>query len=251
MSRDSPRTLIVVGASANPGPDQAPLFLDPICMDPADPDACWLANVAPWDGSHPRLGYVPHARFEEECEQGYWLRLAESFPFRWDHSLVLLELGEPPSYLPAERAYREVQRRGIEALAAAAEALETDAWTRRAQERLWYAVRALKDDPLPLLTAIALERADLPVETVADLTEELPPPSGQPSSLVRHAKDHGWMKLLALVAADPVGHRYLPDRAGSPRMDLPGFLKPYPDDNAFLKKKRRLAGQPDDALLAA
>jgi hypothetical protein len=243
MNRESSRRLIVIGASANPDPDQVPLYMDPICTDPADPQACYLANVAPWDGSHPRLSYVPHERFEEECEQGYWLRLEQSFPFRWDHRLVALEPGRPPTYLPDERAYAEVERLGMEALATVARDLERHAWTQRAHERLWYAVRALGDDPLPLLTAIALERGDLPVETLNDLIEELPPPSGRLSPLGEHARSQGWTELLALVEQDPLGQRYFSAQEGPVYRKQPEFLKHYPDNNGFLKKNRVLSGQ--------
>ncbi len=59
MNQQESRQLMVIGATADPGTDQLPLYLDPVCVDPDDPSRCYDANVAPWDGSGPRLSYIP------------------------------------------------------------------------------------------------------------------------------------------------------------------------------------------------
>jgi len=242
MKQEPVRQLMVIGATADPRDDQLPLYLGPVCVDPADPDRCYVANVAPWDGSHPRLSGIPRERFDEECDQGYWKRLAHPMPFAWDHRLVALEPGQGPIYLPDERAYAEVERLGKAALTSVAADIERDTLTPRTHERIWYAARALGDDPLPLLTAIALERAELPIETLDDLAEELPPPTSQPSPLIRYARSQGWNKLLALVARDPLGHRYFPSQQEPFSQSVPGFLRGYPDQTDFLQKRRAQMG---------
>ncbi len=242
MNQEHERQLIVIGATADPSDDQLPLYLGPVCVDPDDPDRCYVANVAPWDGSRPRLSCIPRERFEEECDQGYWKRLEYPMPFAWDHRLVALEPDQGPIYLPDEHAYAEVERLGKAALTSVAEAIERDTLTRSAHERIWYAARALGDDPLPLLTAIALERAELPVETLDDLAAELPPQTSQPSALILYARKQGWNKLLALIAHDPLGHRYFPSQQEPFSQPVPRFLRGYPDRTDFLQKRRAQTG---------
>lgn len=243
MSRDRADRLIVIGATAVPGNDELPQYLDPVCVDADEPDLCLIANVAPWDRSAPHFQPIPRERFEEECDAGYWQRLDTQVPFKWNHRLVALAPNRPPVYLPDEHAYAEVKERGEAAFEAVALDLAQKIYRDTPDERIWYAARALPLDPLPLLTLIALERDRLPSETLADLKADLPPPSGHRSPLMELAHQRGWKILLERVAHDPVGRVYLRSDAANAR-PLPDYLDGLPEVPNFLDRFHECIGNP-------
>ena len=154
----------------------------------------------------------PGERFEEECDQGYWQRFEQYEPFAWDHRLVALKPEQPPSNPRATSPTSGPTPRSSAAAKKPSHTSRTTSRGVRCRSTIWYAAQALGDDPLPLLTAIALERVALSPETLDDLTEELSPPTSQPSPLTQYARVQGWKEFLTLVAQDPLGHRYIDDR---------------------------------------
>jgi len=228
MTEPRSQGLLVIGATAAPGPDELPQFLDPVCSDPNEPDICYIAHLSPWDESAPRLQPVTRQRFEEECEGKYWLRLSEPLPFRWDYRLVALRNEQSPSYLFAEELYDIVRTLGVEALQHAEMLLDRDGLTDEALSAIWYAARAIPENPFPLLAAIAIERNRLGPETLSALESDLPP-EGTRSPLVGRARQDRWQSLLNLVTDDPLGSAYFgPDVRRSYPVPQAVPLRSYP-----------------------
>ena len=233
MIKNRPQ-LIVIGATAVPGSGELPQYLDPICLDPTDPAGCFVANVAPWNGSPPQLQPIPLERFEEECEAGYWQRLDGKHPFQLNYRLVALDPNHSPEYLPDKQAYAKVRQLGERKLEEVALDLERRVYRDTPDERIWYAARALPSDPLPLLALIALERNLLPPDALADLEANLPPPNRSPSTLMRRARSDRWNALLDRIANDPVGRGYLSTDASPNARPQPAFLRGLRDIPNFL-----------------
>jgi len=185
----SAKDYLVVGATASPGSDELPQFLDPVCRAPDQEETLFVANVEPWDGSPPGFHPVARQTFVEECEAGNWQRLEPGFFFDWGYQLVVLDADRPPLYLPASDADHVVRKRGEEALEAFASDLERCAVGEESDDRIWYAARALPDDPFPLLALLALERSHISPTLSTQLESELPEQYPGPSPLHQRAKD--------------------------------------------------------------
>jgi len=238
MSQTLPQ-LIVIGATAAPGNDELPQYLDPICIPDDNPNNCLIACVAPWDGSKPDFQPVSREQFEEECDEGYWQRLQERQEFSWNKRLIALSSEQPPVYMIDKQAYEIVQKMGKTALEEVASDLEQNQYEISTDERIWYASRALSDDPFSLLALIALERGHLATETLKDLGAELPSPEKYNSSLEQLARERSWDTLIDIIATDPTGKNYL-------KIDNRSyFLEDFQDDIGFLSELNEKIGAPD------
>lgn len=232
------RELVVIGATAAPGPDELPQFIDPICAEDPEADICYIAHLSPWDESAPQLQSVTRQRFNDECDAGYWQALPSPLPFRWGFRLVALEEGSPPSYLHSEEAYLRVRELGIAALRLAEREIAESQSEERIKTRLWYAARAIPEDSFPLLAAIAFDRPVLTDEVLTDLESELPDPQPHSSPILNRARDENWTELLKLVAEDPLGHAYLKPTNRKAPVRRVGFLEGVPDNPWFLGQFR-------------
>lgn len=214
---DSAQDYMVIGATAAPGDDELPQFLDAVCRAPDQDDVLYVVNTEPWDGSEPGKQPIARHTFDEECESGYWQRLDQEHPFSWSRHLVALDPGEPPEYLRADDARRIVQSRGEEALRAVALDIQENRIASRSDERVWYAARALPDDPFPLLALLSLERGRLSKSLAEELESELVPPEQyvEQSPLHRRALEESWDALLKLIAKDATGARYIKTCVGT------------------------------------
>ncbi len=230
---ESGKGYVVIGATAAPGRDELPQFLDPVCRAPDQDEIYFVANVEPWDGSAPGFYPVPRQSFDEECDAGYWQRLEPGFSFAWDHHLVALDADRPPFYLPAHDAELVLRSRGEEALAAVAEDLERGITSDWFDERVWYAMRALPKDPFPLLAFIALMRGRLVTSLLNEFESELPLEYRDPSPLHRRAQEQHWQALLKKIHKDPVGSRVMTTVGGSATKHA-SWLDPFKNLDSFL-----------------
>ncbi|WP_295578052.1 hypothetical protein [uncultured Lamprocystis sp.] len=252
---------LVIGATAAPGGDELPQYLDPVCLASDQGETLFVANVEPWDGSPSAFQPVPRQTFDEECDAGYWQRLEQRFAFDWGWHLVALDAAKPPFYLPAQDAARIVQGRGEDALEAVAADLELGRGGGESDERIWYAARALPRDPFPLLALLALERERLSPTLLADLESELPEQYRAPSPLHGRAQEQGWHTLLQHIRNDRVGARFMAaagDRpaesarhSGGSRVNRPKlrhlpsqpWLNPFPDTPGFFANIQQQFGR--------
>ena len=230
---ESGKGYVVIGATAAPGRDELPQFLDPVCRAPDQDEIYFVANVEPWDGSEQGFSPVPRLSFDEECEAGYWQRLEPGFSFAWDYHLVAMDAEVPPIYLPARDAASVLWSRGKEALAAVAEDLERSITTDKMDERIWYAIRALPKDPFPLLAFVALMRDHLSPSLLKEFESELPVEYRGPSPLHRHAQEHHWGVLLQRIREDPVGARFI-TTVGDSGPKRKSWLERFQDVPVFL-----------------
>ena len=243
MAEQKARYLTVIGATATPTPEELPQFLDPICVD-LDQNEYFVAHVAPWDESTPpQLYEVSQNRFEEECEAGYWQLLPQTYRFRWGYRLLALKEREL-AYLPAEEAYACVREQGMKALQEAEIILAGAGPPEDATKLIWYATRAIPQDPFPLLAGIALDRERLSSEFLSDLTSELPEPTkhSPASTLITRARIDNWSALLGLIARDPLGSQYLQPSQRRGDHSRSRFLNSLPDDPEFFAHFQRCYG---------
>jgi hypothetical protein len=225
--------LQIVGATANPGPEELPHFLDPICVDEKSPDNFFIAHVSPWDGRAPQLYRIAKERLHEEAEAGFWRLFDHRLPFHWNFRLVALEQGKLPAYLPAEEAYSRVRELGTQALERANQQLDEGVRKDDTKNLLWYAARAIPNDPFPLLAAIAFDRDNISDEMITDLSLELPRPSHEQSELTIYAQQRNWLSLLTLIESDPLGVEYKNTKRNS------SFLAGIPNEADFFSKFQR------------
>lgn len=144
----------VVGATLVPEDDELPMRLRPVMRTRTEPHAYVLL----YDEDDGEI-LVPETPdfIEEMFAERRFYRLHVPLQAQPGHWLVQVEPGRLPDYRPAEELRRLVREQGERALREGARAASAGRLA-EALERVAYAVRALYEDPFPILALIALGR---------------------------------------------------------------------------------------------
>ena len=221
-SLDSPSLtdLQIIGSQVVPHTEDLPRRLIPIYARQGEPDVCYVP-LDPEDDAPPRLGHEPRSWIDEQVEAGEFVLFETPIPARPGHWLLQLHPDQPPAYLPAAQVDACLQEEGSQALDQAARSLERSE-AAQAEAHLWYAARALPEDPLPLLALTFLLGPALPPERFGLLELEL---ERYPATAIEQARD----RLQKEPRYAPIG-RLQTDPPERPLLTkVLSYLAPFPE----------------------
>jgi hypothetical protein len=122
--------------------------------------------------AHPILSPEAVEHLDEMVARGDAVRFDRAIPARLGYRLIQFERGALPEYIPADDLPARCFRACREALERVSRTL-SEGRPDEAEGLAWYARRASHDDPLPLLSLIALLRSALPTEELHFLKKDL------------------------------------------------------------------------------
>jgi hypothetical protein len=236
--------LQIIGATAAPEADELPARMDPICVSREDPAVVYL--IKPGSG----MEYIAEdrERFDEECEQGHWQVIDPPIPLKNGYQLVQIREDLGPEYLPATALPDWLRGLGEDALRQAEDSMASGHWGDQDIEKLWFAVRAMQGDPLPLVILIAFERPRFPEESIDHLERQLQEGEDSLFRAFKVLQTRGDLpSLWKVVAGDPLAKAYL-DHDMTKKQP---YLWPYREKKEFLAVMNSCWGSSSQPLQVA